>query len=162
MTCYNWAYKPANIRGTYISLGRGSVSASSVVSSCRLPERLSTGLQSRLQAQGPYNHVSSGEFVGVDEPAQSLRRFFCVFLLASMHKHKPSKLRCTQPSCAGRRGPILIVRAITILRKACDQIQAIKLELHATGGLMPRAFSACNPYTRSAAGPRLQRDHSGK
>ena len=103
----------------------------------------------------------SSMHVGVDEPAQSLRRFFLSFLLASTHKQKPSTLRCTQPSCAGRRGPILIVRAITILRKACNQIQAIKLELHATGGLMPRAFSACNLYTRSATGPRLQRDHSG-
>ena len=88
---------------------------------------------------------------------------FCVcVLLASRHKHKPSKLRGTQPSCAGRRGPILIVRAVAILRKACNQIQAIKLELHPTGGLMQRAFNACNPYTRSAAGPRLQRDHNKK
>ena len=109
-----------------------------------------------------YNYYyPCGNLLGLMSLHKVCADFLLSFLLASMHEHTPAKLRCTQPSCAGRRGPILIVRTTTILRKACDQLQAIKLELHATGGLMPRAFSACNLYTRSAAGPRLQRDKSG-
>ena len=58
-----------------------------------------------------------------------------------------SKLHCARLSCAGRHGPLLIVGVFSILRKVCNPIQAIKLELYLSGGLMPPIIPDINPVS---------------